>query len=54
MNQNVLHKFYITFSIWKNSMYELNGLTMYYCNEVQNLIPYTLFPALRSQMQHNV
>ena len=35
-------------------MYELNCLTMYYCDEVQNLIPYTLFPALQSRMQHNV
>jgi len=35
-------------------MYELNGLTWYYCDEVQNLTSCTLFPALRSQMQHNV
>lgn len=54
MNQKFLHKFYIIFSIWKNAMYELNGLTMYYCDEVQNLTSVTLFSALWSQMQHNV
>jgi len=35
-------------------MYELNGLTMYYCDEVQTLTSCTLFSALWSQMQHNV